>query len=135
MTCDARSAVAPRRRRRRGALDAVSAALSRHAVSAAPPRAALLLAAALACAGQAGAQGLYQLGPGGLVLEHTGAACDAEDCPGWRRIDADPALVDLAAGRTGELYKLRRDGGVWRFNGQPCAYGRCRGWRRVGDAP
>ncbi len=68
----------------------------------------------------------------GEIWEFTGAACNGDNCPGWRRLDRNPKTVAIVAGDS-QLFQLHNDGWIWRYTGTPCDGDNCPGWQRLDD--
>jgi hypothetical protein len=77
---------------------------------------------------------LYQRHASGWLWRYSGPTCSGEACPGWVRLDDNPATVAaVAAGR--DLYQLHQDGAIWRSTGVPCNGDVCPGWQRLDHNP
>ena len=60
----------------------------------------------------------------------TGTACSSAGCPGWQRLDDNPAAAAIAASAFG-LFQLHTDGALWRYTGTPCTATSCPGWQQL----
>lgn len=70
----------------------------------------------------------------GSIWRFTGTPCSGSSCPGWQRLDNNPASVRIAAGGS-SLYQLHNSGRIWRFTGVPCAGASCPGWELLDTNP
>jgi hypothetical protein len=77
---------------------------------------------------------LYQLHNDGWIWRYTGYECDAEFCPGWERLDNNPATDDIVAAGA-QLFQHHTDGTIWRYVGTPCSGNSCPGWQMLDNNP
>jgi hypothetical protein len=83
---------------------------------------------------------LVQLHSDGSIWQYTGTPCNSTSCPGWQKLDNNPAAVKIfgfadGGGGTGSIFQLHSDGSIWRYTGQPCSGNSCPGWKNIASAP
>src|SRR6266403_133383 len=70
----------------------------------------------------------------GSIWRSTGQACNGSSCPGWQKLDDNPAATAIAsAGK--QLFQLHNDGSIWRSTGVPCNGAACGGWQQLDNNP
>lgn len=69
----------------------------------------------------------------GAIWRYTNVPCSGEACPGWQRLDNNPATVSIATGN--DLYQMHFNGSIWRHTGTPCTGDSCPGWVRLDNNP
>ncbi len=78
---------------------------------------------------------VYQLHSNGEIWAYTGTPCSSGSCPGWMKLDKNPAAVAIAAGGS-SLYQLHSDGSIYMYTGTPCSpSGSCPGWQELDNNP
>ncbi len=79
-------------------------------------------------------QHLFQLHKNGEIWQYTGIPCSGNSCPGWQKLDNNPATVAIAA-TVNALYQLHQDGSIWQYTGTPCSGNSCSGWQKLDNNP
>lgn len=82
---------------------------------------------------------MFQLHKDGSVWQSTETACQNGFCPGWAKLDGNPATAEIAAsGLT--VFQRHKDGTVWRYSPPSCGPQGCQGggvvpgsWYQLGD--
>ncbi|HET8549657.1 MAG TPA: hypothetical protein VFL57_16725 [Bryobacteraceae bacterium] len=77
---------------------------------------------------------LYQVHNDGWIWRYIGTECDGDFCPGWQRLDNNPATVQVVAAGT-QSFQRHKDGKIWRHTGVPCAGNSCPGWQMLDNNP
>ena len=77
---------------------------------------------------------LYQLHKTGLIWKYTGTPCSGNSCPGWQKLDNNPATVAIAASGN-NLYQLHKTGLIWKYTDTPCSGDSCPGWQKLDNNP
>lgn len=70
----------------------------------------------------------------GSIWQYTGTPCAGSSCPGWRKLDNNPATMRIAAGSS-KLYQLHNSGKIWQYTGTPCSGSSCPGWQMLDNNP
>jgi hypothetical protein len=65
----------------------------------------------------------------GSIWRSTGTACSGASCPGWTKLDNNPAARAIAASST-TVFQLHNDGSIWRSTGAACGTW-CAGWTEL----
>jgi len=81
-----------------------------------------------------GGNSLYQLHKTGLIWKYTDTPCSGDSCPGWQKLDNNPATVAIAAGGN-NLYQLHKTGLIWKYTDTPCSGDSCPGWQKLDNNP
>jgi hypothetical protein len=77
---------------------------------------------------------VYQLHTTGVIWRYTGIECDADFCPGWEKLDNNPATDDIVAAGS-QLFQHHADGSIWRYAGTPCNGDICASWQMLDNNP
>ena len=89
-----------------------------------PPRAGLNVYSSAIFVGDEGAP----------IWRYTGTPCAGESCPGWQKLDNNPATTMIAAAGD-QLFQLHNSGRIWRYTGTPCSAESCPGWQMLDNNP
>ena len=85
------------------------------------------LAVAAAGAGMA-AMPAAKAAPGD-IYRYVGPPCAGSSCPGWQRLDNNPATRRITANQS--LFQLHSTGRIWRWLGAGCSGSSCPSWQML----
>ncbi|MGB7087118.1 MAG: hypothetical protein WBD47_16280 [Phormidesmis sp.] len=79
-------------------------------------------------------ENLYQLHKNGLIWQYTGTACSGDRCPGWQKLDSNPATAAIATSG-GNLYQLHENGFIWQYTGTSGSDDHPPRWQKLDNNP
>ena len=77
---------------------------------------------------------VYQLHNDGSIWRYIGVECNGDACPGWEKLDNNPATDDIVVSGS-QLFQHHSDGSIWRYTGTPCNGNSCPSWQMLDDNP